>query len=591
MTSNSSLQPTREAVVAWLAQHHRIVSKVVRSAVMLHGAQGMLLAAASPPDATMPVELVNAGLAAASRVQPVIEPLHGEAGDARWVVAHPLHWSGAVLGAAVLLLDRREPPSEAELGALQRSAIAFLRPAALENNERRSHRSQAVLRVLQDAGAWSRASDAATSIATSLAASLDCDRVSIGVRRGEVLDVIGSSDGWHTQSSALRTDVAAAMDEALDEGAIVRYPPPPDDAAALIAAHAHLSNKREARALCSVPLITADGLLGAVLAERAHAREFTADDVALLQEAGRTVAPWLSMRRQLDMHWVADLRRRMKTSFSSARSGRFRLAFVSGALAVAVLLGWPIEREIRAPVKLEGEIQRLITAPGDSYLQHVAARPGDLVRAGQVLVEFAVEELRLERQRLEAEQGAHQAAATEALAKQDLPTLAARSAKISEVRAHLALLDQKLAQARVVAPFDAVVIQGDLAHAIGAPAKKGDLLMTLAPADRFKAIVEIDDEDIGRVQPGQSGRLVLAALPHREIALQVVQIAPVAVAAAGRSFFEVEVALGGLATANEPLRPGMRGVARLAGGKAPRGVVWLEDASAWCRVAWWRWIG
>jgi hypothetical protein len=39
------------------------------------------------------------------------------------------------------------------------------------------------------------------------------------------------------------------------------------------------------------------------------------------------------------------------------------------------------------------------------------------------------------------------------------------------------------------------------------------------------------------------------------------------------------------------LRPGMRGVARLTGERRPRGAVWLQQASTWVRLAWWRWIG
>ncbi|MET0384070.1 MAG: HlyD family efflux transporter periplasmic adaptor subunit, partial [Burkholderiaceae bacterium] len=292
----------------------------------------------------------------------------------------------------------------------------------------------------------------------------------------------------------------------------------------------------------------------------------------------------------LELPLSAQLRRRLSAWFESHGKGRHRLAAAAGALALALLMCWPVDHDIAAPVKLEGAVERIITSPGDNYLQKVWVRPGDVVKAGQVLLEFATEDLLVERQRLLAGVGGHDAAAGDAAAKENLSELAIETAKADEARAQLALLDQRLARARVVAPFDAVVIQGDLTNALGAPMKRGDALMTLAPANDFRAIVDVDDADILQVQPGQTGAVVLTALPDTTLQARVLRVTPLETASQGRSYFEVQVDLSSGAAAHS-LRPGMRGIARLHGPKRAMGIVWAEKAVVWVRLAWWRWVG
>jgi multidrug resistance efflux pump len=359
----------------------------------------------------------------------------------------------------------------------------------------------------------------------------------------------------------------------------------------LLAAHAQASEKTRSTALCTVPLAWRGAIIGALVAERRRASAFDAAAQALLEQAGVAAAAWLGLQQQLEMSWTQRTRQSMASAFARAGKGRYRLAALAAVLALGVLFAWPVDREIAAPVKLEGAVQRIVTAPGDSYLEKVFVRPGDLVKAGQVLVEFAAEDLRVERQRLLAERGGRDAAAAEAMAKQELGTLAVQSAKVKESQAQLDLLDQRLARMRITAPFDAVVIQGDLSNALGAPTRRGDVLMTLAPADNFRAIVEIDESDIGELRPGQSGAMVLTALPHSTLPVRVKGVTPLATVAQGRSFFEAEVELLPTPLGQAELRPGMRGIARLVGAHRPRGAVWFEQASAWCRLAWWRWAG
>ncbi|MBC7726087.1 MAG: HlyD family secretion protein, partial [Microbacteriaceae bacterium] len=101
-----------------------------------------------------------------------------------------------------------------------------------------------------------------------------------------------------------------------------------------------------------------------------------------------------------------------------------------------------------------------------------------------------------------------------------------------------------------------------------------------------RLIVEVDETDIGAVHPGQHGVLALAARPEQPIAFTVRRIVPVATAAEGRNYFEVEGAPDA-AHSQASLRPGLSGVAKIEVGE--RSLAWLlfHRPVAWLRLSLW----
>ncbi len=579
----------RDKVNAWLVSHCASAQGVLQGAVLIRGSQGVKMIACHPTGIPVPAWLAKSASAAVARRERMVVKRATEGGPTQHVTANPLVIEGMVVGAAVIVCDRA--PGDAECAALDASAVTFsLQPGPAQASAARPGHSQHVLEMLHKVSVCKSLEDASALLSTRLAAELGCDRVSLGLRRRQQTRLIGSSDGWESEPSGLSADVCSAMDEAMDGGETVVYPPPPGRSNWLVAAHAHLSEKRETRAICTLPLIANGQALGALLAERRAGHPFLADEVSGLEMLARAIAPWVAQRQQLEMPWRERARQSLSTWAAAHDQGRHRLAAAAGVAALAALMLWPVDQEVSAPVKLEGSEQRIVTSPADNYLQKVLVRPGDVVKAGQLLLEFASEDLRVERQRLSAELAGNDAAVGDAMARQDMSTLALKMAKMNEDKAQLALLDQRLAKARVTAPFDAVVIQGDLSNALGAPTKKGDALMTLAPVGDFHAIVEVDDSDIAEIHLGQAGSMVLTALPNLTLPMSVKRITPLAAVAQGRSFFEVEVELAHAEGAPHELRPGMRGFARLETPRRALGSVWLQQAGRRLRLAWWRWV-
>lgn len=313
---------------------------------------------------------------------------------------------------------------------------------------------------------------------------------------------------------------------------------------------------------------------GAEAAALDHMAAFAAPVLALLAERER------SLRWRWQQAWA-------RWPLLQRRRARLALGGATAALLL-VLLALPLPHHLGGHARVEGAVQRTLVAPAAGFLKQVHVRPGDTVKAGQVLLEMADEDLLLERERWAGQLAQVDSALAEANAKADRAQVMIQIARRTQAQAQLELVQWQLDRSRLLAPFDAVVVQGDLSQRLGAPLEAGAELLTLAPAGQFRVVVEIDEAQITRVQPGQAGSLALSALPWDTLALRVQRITPMAQAVAGRNIFEVEAEL-----LDPPagLRPGLSGSARVQVGQRPWLGGLLQDAAEASRRAWWGWWG
>jgi hypothetical protein len=107
----------------------------------------------------------------------------------------------------------------------------------------------------------------------------------------------------------------------------------------------------------------------------------------------------------------------------------------------------------------------------------------------------------------------------------------------------LALAEEKLARARIVAPFDGIVVSGDLSQMLGSPVEKGKTLFELAPLDAYRVIIHVGERDVRYVSVHQHGILALEGMPGDPLPLSLTKITPVTVAEEGRNSFRVEARL------------------------------------------------
>jgi len=285
---------------------------------------------------------------------------------------------------------------------------------------------------------------------------------------------------------------------------------------------------------------------------------------------------------------MGDRFRQLRASLRAPDNVRWRVGLSAAGVVLAGLLFVPTEYRIGGNARVEGEIQRVLVAPVDGFLKQSLVRPGDRVKVGHVLAELAEQDLQLEHNRWASELAQHENAYAAAMARADRTQLVISQARADEARAQLALVDEQLGRTRIEAPFDGVVIRGDLSQSLGSPVQRGDVLLTVAPRERFRVIVEVDERDIGRVRVGQPGSLALSALPWDTLAVKVTRVTPMANAVEGRNVFEVEAALD---AQPDTLRPGLRGVARIAVGREPLLWAWTHRLTEWLRLGVWSWLG
>ena len=436
-----------------------------------------------------------------------------------------------------------------------------------------------------------RFGEAATALAQQLASSLKCDRVSIGWRERNGMTVIAASyvAEVHARQETARL-VAAAMDEAAEQGISLIHPEPDTARPHIVLAHDELA-RRQGYALCTVPLAHDGAIVGALTLE-SRSRAFSLDEAAHIERVATLLVPALALKyeiglsfwRRLRIHITARLALLLKSG--TPASTPIKLGLAGAGLLLAGGLLFPFAYHVSAPAKLEGAIQRTLTAPADGYLQKVFVRPGDHVKAGQVMAELADQDLLVQQRGLAAELAQHENAQVSAQARSDRAEFSVSQGQAEAVRAKLDLLQQQLERSQVRAPFDGIVIKGDLSQSIGAPVERGAELITLAPDTGYRVMIEAEETEIADLQPGQTGRLILAALPSRTLPIRVERITPLATTESGHHYFAVYATLQGELPA---LRPGMQGFAKIAVDQRSMLLNGVSRALSWIRVKLWAW--
>jgi multidrug efflux pump subunit AcrA (membrane-fusion protein) len=424
------------------------------------------------------------------------------------------------------------------------------------------------------------------ALATELCDRLHCDRVAVGWVESDCSRIVALSHAADFDPrQALVERIAAAMDEALEQASTVAVPPRKGAPPQVALAHLELAGT-DGRAVCTVLLAEAGKPVGALTFERASKR-FTAHETSFCEDVAALAAPILSLKRRAERGWAASTAEALRgvwSKLASPEARHVRFALAACAPAAAALLFVPVPYHVSAPARVESSVQRVVSAPVDGFLEQVNVRPGDLVKAGQLLAQLATQDLQAERLKRRSELAQHENVYKAALARADRTQLVINQARAAEAQAQLALVDNHLQRAQLRAPFDGIVIKGDLPQQLGAPVRRGEVLLTLAPDERYRLIIEVDERDAALIGDGLPGKLALAALPEDLFEFKVARLLPVAVAADGRNFFEVE---GALEASGNTLRPGMRGVAKIAAGRRSPAWIATHRLIDWLRLAAW----
>ncbi|MBL8385603.1 MAG: HlyD family efflux transporter periplasmic adaptor subunit [Burkholderiales bacterium] len=516
--------------------------------------------------------------------------------EGRVHVAYPLAGDGAPYGAVVL--DMRPANDEALAAAMR--LLHWGAGWLAEFEGRRTLAAQAVR--LERASflfdlEMAVASEAdlgkcCLAMVNRLAQQFKCHQVSLGVEKGKTVRVTAMSHAaWFEEKANLVNLAALAMNEAFDQRALVVVPEPETGEALITAAVRHYAAEAGSAAVAAVPLETGDRVVGAWLLERDA--PFSGEDRETLETLALAIAPVLALRLTAEESLIAHARRawqRLARRITDTTHPGAKLAALVLALLLLGLWLYPADFRVASPSIVEGAVQRVAVAPFQGYIRDAPARAGDVVRAGQVLATLEDKDLRLERARWDAELEVALRKEREAMANADRVALRLASAQANQARAQLDLTLEKLRRVQIVAPFDGVVVRGDLTQELGSPVEQGKVLFEIAPLDAWRVIVKVDERDIAHVREGATGDLVLASLPGQSFPLKVRRVTPVSVAEEGRNYFRVEAEVAADAVKGAvKMRPGMEGVAKIGAGQGSPLWIWTRRFVDWVRLKWWEW--
>ncbi|MBC7728355.1 MAG: efflux RND transporter periplasmic adaptor subunit [Microbacteriaceae bacterium] len=579
---------TQEAISAhWLQWFAELVPNVRRSFILLDNGSNTLVTCAVLPEGT------NPEMSRPLVMQAVTQgALAVQATPAGQELAVPLRVVDHIRGAVGVELIHPDAAALEHACTTLHWGLGWLRSALGSVADGRGTEQLARARQAIEMSLMLMAEpsfqSAAMALANQMCRRLECDLVQLGwLQRGSTKLVARSNSAWHDGRANLVRLAEQAMDESIDQGQALTLPALQEPRLAAALANEAYRRSGKAAALMTVPLRANGEIVGALLFERS--KPFSEAEVDGVEALGLMLAPLLQLKHIGDES-VAQHARRRWAAFAGWLSGSRHLGWKLLAACAGVLLILaavvPVTHRVTAPATVEGQTQRVAAAPFAGYIKSASARAGDVVKTGQVLARLDDKDLKLGRLRWQSELEVALRKEREAMAGADRVAMRLVAAQAAQAQAQLDLTELKLSRVEITAPFDAVVVKGDLSQQLGSPVELGKTLFELAPLEAWRIILKVDERDVAWTEAGQRGELVLASLPGQSFELTTQRVLSVAVAEEGRNFFRVEAGLGPHAAR---LRPGMEGVAKVAVGEAPLLWVWTHRLTDWLRRTVWEW--
>ena len=512
-------------------------------------------------------------------------------------VAYPIEASQRMLGAVVLEATDR---AEADLATLLRDihwGMAWLHDwfhrQELATCEAKTERIGSSMEVLATALRKGKLQQILFDVANQIGQHLRCSRVAIGLANEDTLRVFALSNAaWFEKNANIMKLYVSAMEESHDRMAPIAYERAANNETPVssLSAHARLATESGAQVVFSTLLRLGAESLGVITLERDSLEPFDQTELDWIDSIAHLLPAVIDQKRRAERGFIALLRD--DTSALMTRLfGPKHLIWKFGAslliLFLAVITLVEIDYRVSAKTVLEGEVQRSAVAPFEGFLAAAYARAGDVVRQGQLLYALDDRDLRLEQSKWGSERAQRLGQLREAMAKHSLAETQILQAQVQQSEAQLALVTERIARAKVTAPFDGIVISGDLSQLIGSPVEQGKKLFEIAPLNTYRVILQIDEKEVRHVQVGQAGNLIIAGIASDPIPFRVSKVTPVATAQDGRNYFRVEAQLK---HTPPQLRPGMEGVGKVSVGERRLWWVLTHTFTDWLHITLWKWL-
>lgn len=461
----------------------------------------------------------------------------------------------------------------------QGGEVEFPQATVTSEFQRRLSQSDLGLRVLATLvellttlDAYSDPADAANYVSKLVSEIIPVNRVLVFWRNKSRsrLGLIGDShSSEHSRDPKFdRLAVAAAEEAAIRPGYFCWCDPASEEAGRIqskpdgMLAIAQFARDSRSGVVSGIPLLDGDdeafGVI-LVLSER------QGDSQVLLETIGQPVTQKLQSIEAVRPTWLERKVSAWQRIFSSGN--RRLMIAVGGMLLVLGLL--PLRYVVPAGIELQANERRFVAVPFDGLLRSSTVRPGDLVKAGELLAEIDPRELEYELSGVNAELERALQEKKAQMVERNVAASQMAGLDSQRLRSKADLLVFRRQNLEIRSPITGVIVRGDLERSWGMPMTRGDTLFEVAPLTVMQVEIAVPEDEIRHVRIGMGVEFFLDALPTRALQGTVSWIHPRAELVDNQNVFIAQMELE-----NPDLlyRPGMRGTARIKSDRHP--LIW-----------------
>ncbi len=434
---------------------------------------------------------------------------------------------------------------------------------------------------------------AAMRLVSEMAIAQQSELVSLGFVRGDTIRIshLSNSAQFGKKMNLLRR-IEAAMNESTDQRKTVIVPVPIESEPGIIAlAHNNLAEQQQKKALLTLPLYINARSIGTISFQRDADTPFSIEDAQYCESIAALAVAALEEKRLNERSLVIKI-------FESAKQQAARI-FGPGYLGRKVTLGSLLlliiffstatsQYRLSADATLKPMLQRVVVAPYDGFIQEAPVRAGDQIAKSELLVSLDDGDMQLEKLKWLSQKTKLTQQFQEETASYNRANIKIIQAQLAQATAQLQLVESQLLRARQLAPFDGLVVSGDLSQQLGGAVKQGEVLFEVSPVNEYRIYLQVKESRIADVKLGQEGKLYLSALPEDSFSFVVDKITPLTVSKDGATYFTIEA---NILERSDQFQPGMEGIGKIDVDQRKLWSIWTREIAERLRLLMWSWWG
>lgn len=432
--------------------------------------------------------------------------------------------------------------------------------------------------------------EAALRVCNEVAAQMVATRVSLSWVDGEHLILQSTSHGGKiSKESEEAKALERIMEESMDQDNEVAYPAI-EGSTVITREHRSFSKAHDDVSVLSVPLRGAKGACGVLCLEKASEDgEWKAPELEKLRLMTDLFASRLDDLYDRTGWFGRRIWRRLRlwaSGFLGPEHTGWKLAGVTGLLAFLFMAIVPMEHKVKAPFILKTDAAARITAPFPGYIDKVTYHLGDKAERGQLLVGLDQRELLLQQSDTVAGRNKSDREAKSYEAQGKLAEMLVSKAEKEQAEAKLAIIEHRLAQTQIGAPFDGIVVEGELREKLSAPVQVGETLFKIVQLRDLFGQLQVDERDVSYLKADFDGELAFSSRPGEKYSVTIDRFEPVAEVRSEGNIFLLRAQIHG-----EPQswwRPGMSGICKINAGK--RSILWIVSHRVVEVIRLWLWV-